>query len=193
MDNKPEKIRVCFLEEWAPIDNDKVKKGMYEVSNAGRIRNSKGQILTQHPINQGYPRALLISSLPNSKYTNQLTHRLVASAFVEKEDPSYNIVNHKDGDKTNDHYTNLEWTNHSMNMKHAINLGLIDTKHRQSLPRYSKDQARSVCEMLSSGKYDNAGDLLESIGMEDNERNRKFVSRIKRRQSFADISKDYEF
>ena len=82
MNDKPEKIRVCFLEEWAPIDNDKVKKGMYEVSNAGRIRNSKGQILTQHPINQGYPRALLISSLPNSKYTNQLTHRLVASAFV---------------------------------------------------------------------------------------------------------------
>lgn len=193
MDNKSEKIRVCFLEKWAPIDNDKVKKGMYEVSNAGRIRNSKGQILTQHSINQGYPRALLISSLPNSKYTNQLTHRLVASAFVEKEDPSYNIVNHKDGDKTNDRYTNLEWTNHIMNMKHAINLGLIDTKHRQSLPRYSKYQVRSVCEMLSSGKYSNAGDLLESIGMEDNERNRKFVSRIKRRQSFADISKDYEF
>lgn len=47
--------------------------------------------------------------------------------------------------------------------------------------------------MLSSGKYDNAGDLLKSIGMEDTERNRKFVSRIKRRRSFTDISKDYEF
>ena len=80
-----------------------------------------------------------------------------------------------------------------MNIKHAINLGLIDTKHRQSLPRYSKDQARSVCEMISSSKYNNAGDLLESIGMEDNKRKRKYVSRYKRRQSFADISKDYEF
>lgn len=47
--------------------------------------------------------------------------------------------------------------------------------------------------MLSSGKYDNTGDLLKSIGMEDTERNRKFVSRIKRRRSFTDISKDYEF
>lgn len=45
MNDKPEKIRVCFLEECAPIDNDKVKKGMYEVSNAGRIQNKQDRYL----------------------------------------------------------------------------------------------------------------------------------------------------
>lgn len=48
-----------------------------------------------------------------------LVHRLVAHAFVEKpegwEDSKLWTVNHIDGDKQNNHWTNLEWVTHKEN------------------------------------------------------------------------------
>lgn len=38
-----------------------------------------------------------------------LVHRLVASYFLEKENPKHNSIRHKDGDKTNNVLGNLEW------------------------------------------------------------------------------------
>lgn len=60
--------------------------------------------------------------LPNGylKCALGLVHRAVAEAFLEPPlHPSY-TVNHKDGNKTNNHYTNLEWIPHSENVKHWI-------------------------------------------------------------------------
>lgn len=48
-----------------------------------------------------------------------LVHRLVAHAFVEKpvdwEDSKLWTVNHIDGNKQNNHWTNLEWVRHQEN------------------------------------------------------------------------------
>lgn len=47
-----------------------------------------------------------------------LVHRIVAEAFIGlPEDKNY-TVNHKDGNKLNNHYTNLEWIPHSENILH---------------------------------------------------------------------------
>ena len=48
-------------------------------------------------------------------------HRLVASAFV----PCYGgrIVNHKDGNRRNNHMDNLEWCTHKDNVRNAIERG----------------------------------------------------------------------
>lgn len=52
-------------------------------------------------------------------------HRLVALAWVENPDPKNNtVVNHLDGNKTNNVYYNLEWTNTLGNNIHAINNNL---------------------------------------------------------------------
>lgn len=51
-------------------------------------------------------------------------HRLVAMNFVLKEDESLDIVNHKDGNKTNNHYSNLEWVSSRDNNYHAWRNGL---------------------------------------------------------------------
>lgn len=55
-----------------------------------------------------------------------LVHRLVADAFVEGRSKRRTIVNHKDGDKGNNHYKNLEWCTPSENSRHAHSSGLIN-------------------------------------------------------------------
>jgi hypothetical protein len=49
-----------------------------------------------------------------------LQHRLVAEAFLGLPEDETWTVNHIDGNKTNNHYSNLEWLPHSENVKHWI-------------------------------------------------------------------------
>ena len=50
-------------------------------------------------------------------------HRLVALHYVDNPN-NYEYVNHIDGNKLNNHYTNLEWCTKSYNAIHAIRTGL---------------------------------------------------------------------
>lgn len=54
---------------------------------------------------------------------NKAIHRLVAQHFIPN---TYNkpYVNHKDGNKFNNHIDNLEWATFSENNKHAVDTGL---------------------------------------------------------------------
>lgn len=55
--------------------------------------------------------------------TTHLVHRLVAKAFVEGYSEGLD-VNHKDGVKTNNRHSNLEWVTRSENCLHSHKLGL---------------------------------------------------------------------
>ena len=61
----------------------------------------------------------------DGKDTSWLMHRLVAVLFVENP---FDLpqVNHIDGDKRNNHYSNLEWCECRDNILHAIATGLND-------------------------------------------------------------------
>ena len=98
----------------------------YEVSNYGRIR-----VYTKK-----YDQYYLIPATPNpvsgrmyvdltddkGKHHKLLLHRLVAFAFCDGYSEEKNTVNHKDGDVTNNHCDNLEWTSQSENNKHAYDV-----------------------------------------------------------------------
>ena len=52
-------------------------------------------------------------------------HRLVAETFLKtSNNPKAIEVNHIDGCKTNNHYSNLEWTTTHQNVQHAWRIGL---------------------------------------------------------------------
>lgn len=51
------------------------------------------------------------------KYDRKYVHRLVAELFMENPQ-NLPVVNHKDGDKTNNDISNLEWVSFSENTQH---------------------------------------------------------------------------
>jgi hypothetical protein len=99
----------------------------YQISNYGRVKSlkyNKKKLLKSGVINSGY----LIVCLSNSKIKKfKLIHRLIAHAFIPNADNKPQ-VNHKDGNKHNNHIDNLEWVDHSENMKHAYRSGLHSMK-----------------------------------------------------------------
>lgn len=59
------------------------------------------------------------------KGVNRYVHRLVAEAFHADTHFNGAQVNHIDGDKNNNHYSNLEWVTRSQNIRHGFSLGLL--------------------------------------------------------------------
>lgn len=74
-----------------------------------------------------YPGVEIYDSLIN-KYKKVSRHVLVALAWVRNNDrANLQLVNHKDGNKCNPYYKNLEWTDYSGNLNHAYKAGLKDS------------------------------------------------------------------
>jgi CO dehydrogenase/acetyl-CoA synthase alpha subunit len=112
-------------------------EGRYQVSDQGRVkslpfmqryllrngqeafRRTGARILAQQLINSGYSLAHL--HLDNAR-TALTVHSLVAQAFLPG--PPGETVNHKNGVKTDNRASNLEWTTYSENHLHAVATGL---------------------------------------------------------------------
>ena len=100
----------------------------FAVSNYGRIK-----ILSYRGyLGERMSKAKYIDKLGRKKITLRndsgvcvkQIHRLVGHSFVQnpKNKPH---INHKDGNRLNNFYRNLEWCTHKENMRHAAENGLI--------------------------------------------------------------------
>lgn len=94
----------------------------YSINKAGKILS----LLTDQYVNtavdsKGY---LTVNLYKDGKRTIKRVHILVAETFIPNPH-RLPVVNHIDGNKQNPHVTNLEWTTHSENTKHAHRTGLI--------------------------------------------------------------------
>ena len=88
----------------------------YEISSFGRVRNKKTQnILIGDMNNAGYRRVILYTPVKKRFFI----HKLVAIHFCENYKEGL-VVNHKDGNKTNNYASNLEWVTRSENDLHAL-------------------------------------------------------------------------
>jgi len=119
-----------MIELWKSIPG---YEGIYEVSNLGRVRSLdrlrknpngmakfKGRIITGNHGGKHYFQVALHKDGRKQYYS---VHRLVAEAFIPNPDNKPQ-VNHIDGNKQNNVYTNLEWATPSENILHSFRTGL---------------------------------------------------------------------
>lgn len=92
----------------------------YMASDDGQIksfrREEAGYVLKQHKATNGYMRVRLKGE--NGKANCAGVHRFVAMAFIPNPD-HLPEVNHKNGNKTDNRVSNLEWCTSSQNQLHA--------------------------------------------------------------------------
>ena len=172
-------------ELWSKIIIDK-SFSKYMVSNYGRIINSiTGEFL--HPtIPESDEIYAYITLRQNGKGHRFDIHNLVGVYFIPNPKPNiYNVVHHKNNDKHDFHYKNLEWTDSSGNSKHAVNDGIIAKGEDAKSAKITEETAREICIMLSEGYR--VCEIVNKLNV-----SRNIVRHIKDGNTWTHISSDYD-
>ncbi len=121
----------------------------YWVSDHGDIISTvrKGRIMKKTIGTHGYP---YVSIMIDDKPIKMLVHRIMGKAFLDGEKET---INHIDGNKENNHISNLEWATHKENLNHAFSTGLNNCYgegHPHS--KITKEQALEIQKRGQSGE-----------------------------------------
>lgn len=159
-------------EVWLPVAG---YAGLYEVSNRGRVkslsrikmvgignrcRQRVSEIIRKQTATpQGYLFVLLCK---NSRKKMHLVHRLVARAFVPNPQ-SMPQVNHRDGIKSNNRPSNLEWVTSKLNHRHAHRIGLGLKGSRVGTSKLTEKEVIDI--RLSRGLGDSIQEIADRTGI----------------------------
>ena len=129
----------------------------YEASDEGQIRNANTlKILSGRPNKaSGYVQ---YSLQINGAHRTILGHRLILSTFQPIDNEGEMTVNHKDGDKTNNKLSNLEWMTMQENILHAWHTGLNYPHILRKVEQYSTNG-----DFIAS--YDSIADAIRTTGV----------------------------
>ena len=114
------------------------------------IKEGKRKELSQHKNRFGYIRVDLGGQ--KNKKTVQL-HRIIAETLIPNPD-NLECVDHIDGNKTNNHPSNLQWITRGDNVRKAQNMGRWGTPPKK-YKIYYKDGREQIIENVSKFSREN--------------------------------------
>lgn len=160
---------------------------MYLISESGEIySNYKKGLLCPKTDKDGYLSLILRRETNEKRPKYWKIHQLVALVYIGKppehlKDPT---VDHIDGDRTNNHYSNLRWVERNVNSSIRKNKGLGESNHEAIL---TEKQVIEISELLIQRKF-----TLKEIGRMYGV-HKSTISKIKRKKSWTHLTKCYDF
>jgi|SRR5690606_10138991 len=179
-------------EIWKSLTNIVEHGENYEVSNLGNVR----RIGSKNPrkLVKDKDEYLTINLSKKGKVKGYKVHRLVALAFIPNPDNKPE-VNHKDNSRSNNVFSNLEWSNRDENMSHAKNSGNMKGTVKKGEREGEKNASAKLTE---SDIYEIVDDwntglyTYTSLGRKYN-MSRKAISAIVKRESWKHLDLDIKF
>lgn len=148
----------------------------YSVSDHGRIKSSyagKEKILKPSLGADGRVRVSLMMRKNNAK--SNLLHSFIADAFVPNPDKKL-FVRHIDGNKQNNHASNLRWITRSEMMQEDIASGrrvftdtqreALDLNRGKRKKKEKKQKVRMVRHIATQDLYDTITNACKALGLD---------------------------
>lgn len=149
-------------ETWKDI---KGYEGLYSISTNGRVKRLARDRIIATGVNkplkekeiktfEGKLGYIHVNLWKNGKMKQHRIHRLIMLAHTKKPKDK-NVINHIDGDKTNNKLQNLEWCTYKENTIHAYKTGLAKGKKgiENSQGRLTNEEVISMRKLYSTGNY----------------------------------------
>lgn len=181
------------LTKFRKITYPGIKENRYLISENGEVFSIfSNKILKPISDKDGYLR-ITISGM------KCIIARLVAYQYCGNNDLTL-VVDHKDGNKTNNHYTNLEWVTIKENTNRAENMGLRNVRgSANGNSRYNEEFIHDICRLLENGlSVIEVCRILKShipFNLRGNENNTfyQFIYKLKNRLIWPDVTSQYKY
>ena len=133
-------IKVNTLENYSQVQDK------YYITTCGKVlivKNGEYKIMKPSINKKGYHQYRLVLKDDSTKSIRPYVHKLVALAYIFKDDDKKTQVDHKDMNKEHNYITNLEWVTNLENMRRRnIIKGRVNSKLTNVDVVYIRDHYR---------------------------------------------------
>lgn len=141
---KGEKLKIVIgFENYLASESGLLIKMPY-VDSDGKTRS--GKILSEKVDKAGYVSYSLIK---DHKTSMKLAHRIVAENFIGFSELQ---VNHKDGNKRNNHHSNLEYVTDKQNKEHAVSNNIFQKGSTNGKSKLTEEQVVEIKILLQTNR-----------------------------------------
>lgn len=156
----------------------------YLVTEDGKVFSEFTKKFLKNSLSKG-TGYYVVNVIKQGKRMPEYIHRLVAIAFLPNP---LNLpeVNHKDGNRLNNHKNNLEWCTGEQNLKHSIDNKLPKRGQQHYKTSLTEEDVHNICKLLSSGWT--AKQIAENSGIDVK---RYVVLNIRSKRDWTEIAELY--
>lgn len=152
----------------------------YTILEDGTVIGKMGWEMKPQDNKKGY---LVLGLMVDGKRITKAIHRLVAEVHIPNplNKPE---VDHIDGNRQNNHISNLRWATKSENNQHSYNLGNKTSKGEMNgRCQTTEEEVVEICKYISEG--------ISSAAIRDKGYDYNLVRAIKRKKNWTYISSKY--